>query len=312
MAEQVWLREVGLRDGLQNISLFMPSQQKKDWISAEFAAGVKEIEITSYVPPKLLRQFIDAEEVTRHALTIDGLAVNALIPNIKGAERGMALGVSQLNYVQSVSESHNQANVRRSTRESVDDFKRIIALRNASPTSKRIRIAGGLATAFGCTIEGPIKEGRVLACAEEILAAGADELIVADTVGYANPAAVKSIFSRILPMAGKTPVAAHFHDTRGLGLANVVAALDAGVRRFDASLGGLGGCPYAPGASGNIAMEDCAFMLESMGFTTGIDLVRLLEVRRTVEAQLTGVTFYGSIAKSGLPKGYQPIAAVAA
>jgi hydroxymethylglutaryl-CoA lyase len=253
------------------------------------------------VPPKLLRQFIDAEEVTRHALTIDGLAVNALIPNIKGAERGMALGVSQLNYVQSVSESHNR---QRPPLDAgiVDDFKRIIALRNASPTSKRIRIAGGLATAFGCTIEGPIKEGRVLDWAEEILTAGVDELIVADTVGYANPAAVKSIFSRILPMAGKTPVAAHFHDTRGLGLANVVAALDVGVRRFDASLGGLGGCPYARGASGNIAMEDCAFMLASMGFTTGIDLVRLLEVRRTVEAQLTGVTFYGRSPSPDFPR----------
>jgi hydroxymethylglutaryl-CoA lyase len=312
MPEQVWLREVGLRDGLQNIAMFMPTQQKQDWISAEFAAGVREIEVTSYVPPKLLPQFIDAEAVTRHALTIEGLAASALIPNIKGAERGMALGVPQLNYVQSVSESHNQANVRRSTRESVDDFRRIIGLRDASPPPERPRIAGGLSTAFGCTIEGPIKESKVLAWAEELLAAGADELIIADTVGYANPAAVKSIFGRIVALAGPTPISAHFHDTRGLGLANVLAALDVGVRRFDASLGGLGGCPYAPGASGNIAMEDCAFMLESMGFATGIDLARLLDVRRTVQAQLAGVTFYGSIGKAGLPKGYHPRNAAAA
>jgi hydroxymethylglutaryl-CoA lyase len=312
MPEQVWLREVGLRDGLQNIALFMPTQQKQDWISAEAAAGVREIEVTSYVPPKLLPQFVDAEAVTRHALTIEGLAASALIPNIKGAERGMALGVAQLNYVQSVSESHNQANVRRSTRESVDDFRRIIALRSASPTPKRPRIAGGLSTAFGCTIEGAIKESKVLAWAEELLAAGADELIVADTVGYANPAAVKSVFGRIVPLAGPIPITAHFHDTRGLGLANVLAALEVGVRRFDASLGGLGGCPYAPGASGNIAMEDCAFMLESMGLATGIDLARLLDVRRTVQAQLAGVTFYGSIGKAGLPKGYQPRGTAAA
>ncbi|MGP0092516.1 MAG: hydroxymethylglutaryl-CoA lyase [Xanthobacteraceae bacterium] len=312
MPEQVWLREVGLRDGLQNIAMFMPTQQKKDWISAEFAAGVREIEVTSYVPPKLLPQFVDAEEVTRHALAIEGLAASALIPNLKGAQRGMELGVPQLNYVQSVSESHNQANVRRSTRESVDDFKRIIALRDASSAPKRIRIAGGLSTAFGCTIEGSIKESKVLAWAEELLAAGADELIIADTVGYANPAAVKSVFGRIVPLAGSIPVSAHFHDTRGLGLANVLAALDVGIRRFDASLGGLGGCPYAPGASGNIAMEDCAFMLESMGFATGIDLARLLEVRRTVEAQLAGITFYGSIGRAGLPKGYQPRNAAAA
>jgi hydroxymethylglutaryl-CoA lyase len=312
MPEQVWLREVGLRDGLQNIAMFMPTQQKQDWISAEFAAGVREIEVTSYVPPKLLPQFVDAEEVTRHALTIEGLAASALIPNSKGAERGMALGVPQLNYVQSVSESHNQANVRRSTRESVEDFKRIIALRNASSAPKRIRIAGGLSTAFGCTIEGPVEESKVLAWAEELLAAGADELIIADTVGYANPAAVKSVFGRIVPLAGSIPVSAHFHDTRGLGLANVLAALEVGIRRFDASLGGLGGCPYAPGASGNIAMEDCAFMLESMGFATGIDLARLLEVRRTVEAQLAGITFYGSIGRAGLPKGFQTRNAAAA
>jgi hydroxymethylglutaryl-CoA lyase len=312
MPEQVWLREVGLRDGLQNIAMFMPTQQKKDWISAEFAAGVREIEVTSYVPPKLLPQFVDAEEVTRHALKIEGLAASALIPNLKGAQRGMELGVPQLNYVQSVSESHNQANVRRSTRESVDDFKRIIALRNASSAPKRIRIAGGLSTAFGCTIEGPVKESKVLAWAEELLAAGADELIIADTVGYANPAAVKSVFGRVVPLAGSIPVSAHFHDTRGLGLANVLAALDVGIRRFDACLGGLGGCPYAPGASGNIAMEDCVFMLESMGFATGIDLARLLEVRRTVEAQLAGITFYGSIGRAGLPKGYQPRNAAAA
>jgi hydroxymethylglutaryl-CoA lyase len=312
MPEQVWLREVGLRDGLQNIAMFMPTQQKMDWISAEFAAGVREFEITSYVPPKLLPQFVDAEEVTRHALMIERLAASALIPNIKGAERGMALGVPQLNYVQSVSESHNQANVRRSTRESVDDFKRIIALRNASSSPKRPRIAGGLSTAFGCSIEGPVKESKVLAWAEELLAAGADELIVADTVGYANPAAVKSVFGRIVPLAGPTPVIAHFHDTRGLGLANVLAALEVGVRRFDACLGGLGGCPYAPGASGNIAVEDCAFMLESMGLATGIDLTRLIGVRRTVEAQLEGVTFYGSIGKAGLPKGYRAPGAAAA
>jgi hydroxymethylglutaryl-CoA lyase len=312
MPEQVWLREVGLRDGLQNIALFMPTQQKQDWISAEAAAGVREIEVTSYVPPKLLPQFVDAEAVTRHALTIEGLAASALIPNIKGAERGMALGVAQLNYVQSVSESHNQANVRRSTRESVDDFKRIIALRNASSPAKRPRIAGGLSTAFGCTIEGPVAESKVFAWAEELLAAGADELIIADTVGYANPAAVKSVLGRIVGMAGRVPVTAHFHDTRGLGLANVLAGLEVGVRRFDACLGGLGGCPYAPGASGNIAMEDCAFMLESMGFATGIDLARLIEVRRTVETQLAGITFYGAIGKAGLPKGYHPGTAAAA
>jgi hydroxymethylglutaryl-CoA lyase len=312
MAEHVWLREVGLRDGLQNIAMFMPTAQKKAWIGAELALGMRQIEVTSFVPPKLLPQFVDAEEVARYALSLDGLEVNALVPNLKGAERALGLGVTQINYVQSVSESHNQANVRRSTRESIEDFKRIIALRDGLPKSPaRMRVAGGLATSFGCTIEGPVPQERVLALAEEILEAGADELILADTVGYANPAAIKAIFGPVMRMAGSTPVGAHFHDTRGLGIANVLAALDVGVRRFDASLGGLGGCPYAPGASGNIAMEDCVFMLETMGFDTGVDLARLIELRGVIKEQLPGIEFHGGVGKAGLPKGYRPVAAAA-
>lgn len=308
MAEHVWLREVGLRDGLQNIAMFMPTEQKKNWIGAEFALGMPEIEVTSFVPPKLLPQFVDAEEVARYALSLEGLAVNALVPNLKGAERALALGVTQVNFVQSVSESHNQANVRRSTRESMEDFKRIIALRDSLPTSpSHMRVAGGLATSFGCTIEGRVSKKRVLMLAEEILATGPDELILADTVGYADPSAVKAIFGPVVRMAGKTPIGAHFHDTRGLGIANVLAALEVGVRRFDASLGGLGGCPYAPGASGNISMEDCAFMVESMGFETGVDLAQLIELRKVIQSQLPTIEFYGGVGKAGLPKGYRPV-----
>jgi len=292
------------------VGAFLPTHDKQRWIAAEFAAGVKDIEVTSYIPPRLLPQFADAEEVTRFALGLQGLSVCALVPNLKGAERGLALGVSQLNYVQSASESHNQANVRRSTLESIADLQRVVDLRDAAPPGRRPRIAAGLATAFGCTIEGPVDEGRVIELAARVLETGVEEIVMADTVGYGQPSAVRSIFTAVCRMAkGRATVGAHFHDTRGLGLANVLAALDAGVRHFDASLGGLGGCPHAPGASGNIAMEDCVFMLESMGLDTGIDIEKLLAVRGDLRQSLPGETLLGVIARAGLPKGYHSASA---
>ena len=312
MTEHVTLREVGMRDGLQNIAQFMPTDRKQAWCAAEVAAGMREIEVASLVPPKLILQFGDAELVIAHALRQPGLKVNALIPNLKGAERGVALGVHQLNYVLSVSEGHNRANVRRTTQESIDDFKRIAALRDAQPKERRPALGCGLATSFGCTIEGKVDEKRVMHVAEEILKAGVDELMVADTVGYGDPGQVKRIFTQVLRLAGKTPVAAHFHNTRGLGLANVLAAVEVGVRRFDACLGGMGGCPYAPGATGNVVMEDTVFMLQQMGFDTGVDLAALLEVRKQVEADLPGVAFHGDVARAGLPKTWRGNLAAAA
>jgi len=312
MTEHVTLREVGMRDGLQNIAQFMPTDRKQAWCTAEVAAGMREIEVASLVPPKLIPQFSDAELVIAHALRQPGLKVDALIPNLKGAERGVALGVHQLNYVLSVSEGHNRANVRRTTQESIDDFKRIAALRDAQPKERRPALGCGLATSFGCTIEGKVDEKRVMHVAEEILKAGVDELMVADTVGYGDPGQVKRIFTQVLRLAGKTPVAAHFHNTRGLGLANVLAAVEVGVRRFDACLGGMGGCPYAPGATGNVVMEDTVFMLQQMGFDTGVDLAALLEVRKQVEADLPGVAFHGDVARAGLPKTWRGNLAAAA
>ncbi len=312
MTETVALREVGMRDGLQNIAQFMPTERKQAWCAAEVAGGMREMEVGSLVPPKLIPQFADAEQVFGFALKQPGLKVNALIPNLKGAERGVALGVHQLNYVLSVSEGHNRSNVRRSTQESIDDFKRIVALRDAQAKERRPTLGCGLATSFGCTIEGHVDEKRVLAIAEQILAAGVDELIVADTVGYADPAQVKRMFTQVLRLADKVPVAAHFHNTRGLGLANVLAALEVGVRRFDACLGGMGGCPYAPGATGNVVMEDTVFMLQQMGFDTGIDLPALLQVREQAEADLPGVAFHGDVARAGLPKTWRGNLAAAA
>jgi hydroxymethylglutaryl-CoA lyase len=304
MTETVALREVGMRDGLQSLAPVLTTEQKNAWCAAEFAAGVREIEVTSFVPAKLLPMFADAEDVVRHAMGLPGLKVSALIPNLRGAERGVALGVHEVAHVLSVSEGHNQNNVRRSTQDSTDDLTRVIELRDSLEPGRRIKVIAGLATVFGCTIEGNVDEKRVLEIAGKVLALKPDALMLADTVGYGNPAAIRRVFREVLDMAGPIPVAAHFHNTRGLGLANVLAAIEVGVRSFDASLGGLGGCPWAPGATGNIVMEDTAFMLEAMGFDTGIDLDRLIEVRRMVEGFMPGITFHGDLPKAGIPKNY--------
>jgi len=300
----VQLCEVGMRDGLQNVSVFMPTPEKLAWLEAEAAAGMPEMEVCSFVPPKLIPQFTDASDVCARALQIPGLTVAALIPNLKGAERGIAAGVHKLSFVMSVSESHNQRNVRRSREESVADFKRIVELVRSVPKEKRPKVAAGLSTALGCTIEGQVPESEVVKYAVILAEAGADELAVPDTVGYANPAQVRRVFKAVMAAVPSLPIAAHFHDTRGLGIANALAALDVGVRHFDACLAGLGGCPYAPGASGNIVMEDLVFLMESMGLRTGVDLERLIAVRQILERALPGVPLHGGVGKAGLPKGF--------
>ena len=309
MSEKIALREVGMRDGLQSIATVMPTETKIAWLDAEYAAGVRYVEVSSFVPPKLLPQLADAEAIITHAMTLPGLHVSALIPNSRGAERGMALGVPEMNYVLSVSNGHNLSNVRRPTEESIEDFRRVVQLCHSS--DKPARINCGLATSFGCTIEGDVDEDRVRRIANQVAEAGADGIILADTVGYGQPAAIERVFRKVIADVAPLPVAAHFHDTRGLGIANVLAAYNAGCREFDASLGGLGGCPYAPGATGNIVMEDTAFLFESMGCETGIDLDRLVEVRRIIAKALPEVALYGAIAKAGLPRNFHPVAQAA-
>src|SRR3954451_13012311 len=315
MTEGVQIREVGMRDGLQSIAEIMPTETKLAWLDAEYAAGVREIEVSSFVPPKLLPQLADAEAVVKHALSLPELTVSALIPNSRGAERGLALGVHEMNFVLSVSDGHNLSNVRRSTEESIADFRRVVELcrerGGGLASGGRPRVNCGLATSFGCTIEGDVDEDRVRRIANEVAAAGADGIILADTVGYGNPAAIGRVFRRVIADVAPLPVAAHFHDTRGLGLANVLAAFAAGCKAFDASLGGLGGCPYAPGATGNIVLEDTVFMFESMGLETGIDLEKLAAAREIVARALPEVTLYGAIAKAGLPRNYHPVAKAA-
>lgn len=303
-ARDVVITEVGLRDGLQLVDDFFPTDQKLEWIAAEAAAGIPDIEVTSFVPAKVIAQFADAEAVTRGALAIPGLTVSTLVPNLKGAERALALGAHKLNFIFSVSRTHNLKNVRREREESMADFRRIVATRNARTDAPRPLLAGGLSTALGCSFEGRIAVDDVRRYALQYAEAGADEIVVADTVGYGDPAQVRTVFRAVIAEVSPIPVAAHFHDTRGTGLANVLAALDCGVRRFDASLAGLGGCPFAPGATGNIAMDDLCFMLDSMGLRTGVDLNRLLEVRGIIARNLPGTELHGAIARAGLPKNY--------
>src|SRR5712672_3660314 len=246
MAEGVQIREVGMRDGLQSIAEIMPTETKLAWLDAEYAAGVREIEVTSFVPPKLLPQLADAEAVVRHALSLPGLTVSALIPNSRGAERGLALGVHEMNFVLSVSDGHNLSNVRRSTEESIADFRRVVELCRERGGPNRPRVNCGLATSFGCTIEGDVDEDRVRRIANEIAAAGADGIILADTVGYGQPAAIGRVFRRIIADVAPLPVAAHFHETRGLGLANVLAAFAPAARRSTPRWAGSAAAPTRP------------------------------------------------------------------
>jgi hydroxymethylglutaryl-CoA lyase len=304
MGRKVEVREVGLRDGLQLVKTVLSTEQKLEWCRRTALAGMPEIEVTSFVPVKVVPQFVDADAVARAAARMGGFTAAALVPNLKGAERAFATGVAKVNYVLSASEAHNLANVRRSTQDSLDDFARIVARRDEVAKGK-VAVAAGIATAFGCTISGAVSEKRVVAIAEQLARSGAEEIIVADTVGYGNPGQVERIMRTVARAVGDVPVACHFHDTRGLGLANVVAALNAGVRRFDAALGGLGGCPFAPGATGNINTEDCVFLLESLGFETGIDIEALVDLRKTVESWLPGERFSGAIARAGLPKTFR-------
>ncbi|MEQ8229791.1 MAG: hydroxymethylglutaryl-CoA lyase [Rhodospirillales bacterium] len=308
----VLVSEVGPRDGLQSIETIFTTEGKMEWIRREAAAGVPQMQVGSFVNPKLLPQMADSKEIVGQSVLIDDLIVSALVPNMRGAVDGLAAGAHQIGVVMSVSEQHNQANIRRTVQESLDGFAEIVKYRNDNPEYKDRVISGGMATSFGCTISGAVPIKDVMKVAEGLMERGADRLNVADTVGYANPKQVRDLFTELYRTVGKdVPVGAHFHDTRGLGLANVFAALDAGVREFDSCLGGLGGCPYAPGASGNIVTEDLVFMLEAQGMRTGVDLDGLLEAREIMERQLKGEPVHGTYINAGPPKGFAPATAAA-
>jgi hydroxymethylglutaryl-CoA lyase len=300
---EVLISEVGPRDGLQSVKSVMPTQAKCRWITALHAAGVREIEVASFVPAKLLPQMADAAEVVRHALTLPGLTVMALVPNLRGAQAALEAGVHKITLPVSASEAHSLANVRKTREQMIEEVRNIAALRDEiAPT---VKMEAGISTSFGCTLQGEVPEDDVVRMAAQAIAAGADEAGLSDTTGMANPAQVRRLFQRVRAEIGEHTGAAHLHNTRGLGLANCLAAYDVGVRTFDASLGGLGGCPFAPGASGNVVTEDLVFMFEAMGVRTGIDIDRLLAAREPLRAGLPGEPIYGMLPEAGLPKGWR-------
>tara|TARA_B100001057_G_scaffold176224_1_gene176914 strand:- start:1034 stop:1942 length:909 start_codon:yes stop_codon:yes gene_type:complete len=296
LKDKVILREVGPRDGLQMIKSQLDTDIKLAWIKAQAETGFNEIEVTSYVPVSVLPQFADASLVLSGAKKIGGLLPSVLVPNLRGAVMAMDAGAKKITFVLSVSESHNMANVQQNTKASLAMLRDVTAKREGR---KDITIATALATSFGCSIEGAVSEARVNEIVEQVVEAGVDEINLADTVGYGDPEQVKRIFTDVKRTVGDLPIAAHFHDTRGLGLANVVAALDAGVRRFDSALGGLGGCPFAPGASGNITTEDTVHLFDRLGINSGIDLAALLEVRRQLARWLPDEKLEGKLFAAG-------------
>jgi hydroxymethylglutaryl-CoA lyase len=301
----VLVSEVGPRDGLQSIQSVMPLAAKCAWLKAEFEAGVREIEVGSFVPAKLLPQLADTVEVVAFARTLPGLTVAVLVPNLKGAEAAVAAGAHKITIPLSVSETHSLKNVRRTHAQMLEETRAIVALLRTQPAERRPKFEGGLSTAFGCTLEGAIPPDKVVQLAEAMMAAGCDEVGLSDTTGYANPAQIRMLVRRVRAAVGEHALSGlHLHNTRGLGLANVLAGLEVGITTFDSSLGGLGGCPFAPGASGNIVTEDLVFMLEAMGLRTGIDLPKLLAVRRILIEALPQEDMYGFTPEAGLPLGF--------
>jgi hydroxymethylglutaryl-CoA lyase len=301
------IREVGLRDGLQSIARVLPTAQKLAWITDAYAAGQREIEVGSFVPARLLPQLADTAELVAFAKTLPGLVVSVLVPNLKGAEKAIESGAHAMIVPLSASLAHSLANLRKTPDDVVQEVARIRAARDAA--GSQMVIEGGVGTAFGCTIQGEVKESEVIRLMLALLDAGADRVSLADTVGYADPGMVARLFDKARALVGDKLHCGHFHDTRGLGLANVYAALQTGVKRFDACLAGIGGCPHAPGASGNVATEDLAYLLASMGIATGQDIDRLLALRQKVANWLDGEPLHGTLWQAGLPKTMRPVQA---
>jgi len=305
MAEKVTVCEVGPRDGLQMAKSRMATEAKIRWIRAIAEAGVPEIEVGSFVPAKVIPTMADTGEVVR-AIQDLPCKIVALAPNLKGAQLAVEAGAHRVSVPVSVSEGHSRANTNRSTAEAIAEFGRIVAwAREAAP---QLEVEAGCSTAFGCSIDGVVPTRRVVEVAEGLAKAGATQIALADTVGYGHPAQIKEVVRAVRGAVGDRLEGLHLHDTMGLGLANALAGLEEGVRNFDAALAGLGGCPFAPGASGNIVTEDLVFMLESMGFATGIDLERLVAARRLLQEGLPAEPQHGAVARAGLPRTFKAAA----
>lgn len=295
----VTVRDVGLRDGLQSIAATVPTPIKLQWLRAAYDSGLREIELGSFVPARLLPQLADTGELVAAARTLPGLVTSVLVPNLKGAQRALEAGVDLMLLPLSASKAHSLANLHKMPDAVVDEIGRIRALRDAAASPCLIEV--GISTAFGCTLQGRVEENEVLRLLRAALDAGADRVGLADTVGYADPLQVMNLFEKGFAIAGTRLACGHFHDTRGLGMANVFAAWQTGLRRFDACVGGIGGCPHAPGASGNVATEDLAYLFASMGVSTGLDFAALLQLRGQVEQWLAPSPLHGTVWRAGLP-----------
>ena len=302
----VLISEVGLRDGLQSIQPIMPTASKRAWIAAQYAAGCREMEVGSFVPPELLPQLADTAEIVRYATGLEGLCVAALAPNLRGLRDAAANGAHKVTLPFSMSESHSLKNLNRTHSQVIEEIRTCVEFLRSLPAQQRPRFEVSLSTAFGCTLEGPVPENRVLTLAGQVVELGVDEVSLSDTTGYGNPQQLKRLVLGIRQNCGREKLCGvHLHNTRGQGLANALMAVELGITTLDSSLGGIGGCPFAPGASGNIVTEDLVFMLESMGLSTGIDLAALIEVRELVSAALPEVELFGFTPDAGLPIGYR-------
>lgn len=296
---QTTIRDVTLRDGLQSIKTVVPTDDKIRWLHGLYAAGFRNLEVASFVPPKYLPQMADAAQIVKAAKELSGLTVCAVVPNLRGAQNAFAAGADEITFPLSISKAHSLANIKRTPDEAVSVIAAIAAEREKQGVSTRLEV--GLCTAFGCTMQGEVSAWEVFRLAKAALDAGADCLMLADTVGYGNPRQFHDLCAALEEMAPGKLAGVHIHDTRGLGLANTLAALEEGVLRFDSCVAGLGGCPFAPNASGNVATEDLWYLIESMGIKTGIDFDALLSVRKDITQVLSGETFWGNIVCAGLP-----------
>ena len=301
MTTRVFVNEVSVRDGFQIEPEFVATDAKIALIDELSETGLAKIEVTAFVSPKLVPNLRDAEEVMRCIRRRPGVVYSALVPNAKGAERAVACGVDEINVVMSASETHNRANVNRSTRESLAGFADVLRIAKTAGAA----VNGSLSTSFGCPFEGSVAQERVVEFVECYLELGMDGVTLADTTGMAHPKQVRERVSAVLARFPDTELTLHFHNTRGMGLANVLAGLEAGVVRYDASLGGLGGCPFAPGATGNICTEDLVHMLEEMGYPTGVNLDKLLRAARRLP-EIVGHDVPGQVAKAGKTSDLHP------
>jgi hydroxymethylglutaryl-CoA lyase len=297
--DKVSLREVGLRDGLQLVKTFPSTSAKQRWLRDEYGAGVRHFEAGSFLPARTFPQFTDVRDIVRTVAVLPGAHGIALALNERGVNEALASGVSEIATVVSATEEHSQANANRSRDQAIANVGRLCELRDASVHKPLVNAA--ISMTLGCSITGPVDPREVIRLVEKCFDAGVDFVGIADTVGYAGPKQVGELTAAIVRMSGSKPVCVHLHDTRGMGIANASAALDAGARILDGSLGGLGGCPFAPGATGNVVFEDLVFLCESKGFSTGIDIEKLLAVRGILRAEMPGEALYGGLARAGLP-----------